>query len=293
MVETMLVLAIVAIILAIIIPGGIFIYQEFKRKRSDAKIIAEIKKRDQTEELEVVLRRVRGSLKLHNISIEDLIKKFHKPILALLAYKDREKFGKKTSNQLKTELISAGFKPIAKGLYILPPIKAVNLNLENSETIGKWFDDNVASNLPKGYEYVISLVPIDIQKVFSRRIAPEKAWAQTFSRVLGPEEVLPSNFLLKFISVESLIKSGDIAFLASKFCSESELLKLQDFRDAIIKEIFGLKSEEISLRWYLDLNVDDLTLALQKYKFESAKKLSEGIIAEAKFWNAFLEQIKF
>jgi len=274
------------------------IYQGSVERGKEQRIIDEIKKLDKTDQLGKTLRRVRSSLKEVGISTEDLVKEYDHPLKAMLIFKFRERISGRKSVVLRDKIRELGFKYIQSGVYVLPPVLTPS-SLETREDIGKWFKSAVVDPIGPNLEYVIPFaVLIDLRKAYSERKAPERAWGRTIFGVLGPDELFPPEYIIgtmnrKHISLEDIIRLGDITFLAAGCLTDSELLKVQENKRELISQIqYTLGTRGINLSEYKKMDSEKLASMLRRFVDDPARArhIAETIVNEAIFWDKFLKE---
>jgi len=254
-----------------------------------------VKSKKKEEKLKRVLLKLKSSIKTAGISVDEIIKEYDKPIKAILLFKFRErcKEKRKDPKPLRSRLIQLGFKHLQSGVYILPPIR-VPKEINTQEDLRRWVHQNIVSPINRNLEYVFPFVAlIDLRKTFSEKKAPEKAWGRTIFSVLEIDEILPPEDVYSFlkkrhITIEDLIKLGDIVFLASSSCDEQILSKLEASKDEIINKLKNvIKKDKIRLIDIAEMDIDKLSQVLRGI-VKDDKKVAKAIKEEAIFWKKFL-----
>jgi len=255
-----------------------------------------VKSRKREEKLKRVLLKLKSSIKTAGISVDEIIKEYDKPIKAILLFKFRErcKEKRKDSKPLRSRLIQLGFKHLQSGVYILPPIR-VPEEINTQEDLRRWVHQNIVSPINGNLEYVFPFVAlIDLRKTFSEKKAPKKAWGRTIFSVLEIDEILPPEAIYSFlrkrhITIEDLIKLGDIVFLASSSCDEQTLSKLEASKDEIMSKLKKiLNKDKIKLIEIAEMDTEKLSQVLRGV-VKDEERVAKAIKREAIFWKKFLD----
>jgi len=247
-----------------------------------------------------ILDRIRRSLK-GEISTEELIKRFDRPLNALLIYKWGEPYGKKL---IRNRLAELGFKDIASGIKILPPSRMPKPPLRNSKDMEKWLKQNVLDLLPKDHKYSIVFAQlVDLRKLYATKYAP-KEWADRFRGYtlfdkLSWEELFPIEYIRKIISrktrvsVEELIvKHFPFSFLISRFLNDKDLDRILNQRKRVIQDLKNtFQIENLTLLSFAEMDEKKLSSILASLRVRNSNQIAVDMVNEARYWKRFLEKL--
>jgi len=247
-----------------------------------------------------ILERIRRSLK-GEISTEELIERFDRPLSALLIYKWGEPSGKKL---IRDRLAELGFKDIASGIKILPPSRMPEPPLKNRKDVENWLKQNVLNLLPEDHKYSIVFAQlVDLRKLYATKYAP-KEWAYRFRGYtifdkLSWEELFPIKYIRKIISrktrvsiEELIVKYFPFSFLISRFLNDKDLDRILSQRKRIIQDLKNVfQIENLTLMSFAEMDAKNLSGVLASLKIRNSHQIATDMINEAKYWKSFLEKI--
>ncbi len=260
-----------------------------KRIREKNKKIRELEKAKTKEQQrhDEEESRLIDSLKRRSIATDKLIEQYHKPLNAILiSYAtQREDVGgrNKESHFLKEELEKYNSKYLGGTDVLIPPAH-VPSGIKSQGDLKKWFEEDI---LKGRYCKIKFMILFDIKKsAFWGTYLPyiqKKPMHHSVGEVLSVGDVFTEEQINK-LALSEIIKSGDIAWLASSVISEAEIEIILRNQKKIEQEIGNP-----SLRVVADGDIKvKLSSALSKF-IQSADSVADAIIDEAKFWN---EKIK-
>ena len=231
--------------------------------------------------------RLINSLKRRSIATDKLIEQYHKPLNAIIiSYAtQREDIGgrNRSSHFLKDELARYNSKYLGATDTLIPPAH-VPVHIKNQEDLKRWFEEDI---LKGRYCKIKFMVLFDLKRsAFWGTYLPyvqKKPMHHSVGEVLTVEDVFTEEQINK-LALSEIIKSGDIAWLASSVISESELEIVLRNQKKIEQEIGNP-----SLRVIADDGIKTkLSLVLSGF-IQNADSVASAIVEEAKFWN---ERIK-
>jgi hypothetical protein len=227
--------------------------------------------------------RIIKSIERKGISTDKLIRKYDKPLNAILisysSQKNENVNGKiVTEKFLREELSRFGLKSLGGSDFLIPP-SHVPKSIRTRLDLEKWFEHEI---LKGRYCKIKFLLLIDLNKnSFWKNYLPytqKKPFHHTIGEVLSIDDIFTENQINK-IAISDIIKSGDILWLASSFLSEEESEIIQKNQHSIEKQL-----NNPSLRIIGDDKYKNrLTEVLSEY-IENAEEISQKIINEAKYW---------
>jgi hypothetical protein len=280
------------------------IREEKRRPRGRDRTLAK-KITSQIEEiknLNDLVARLSSSIKTAGITTYEIVRNYDKPVKAILLMKFRETIGGKRQVVLKDRLKKLGFKFIWGGVRILPPVKTPQY-LDSQKDLDRWIRDNIIDGLDPEFKYVFPFATLlDMSVVFSeRKGAPEvgpSGRVRTLFEELGADDFDPgvvySCIKKRHVSIEDLIRQGDIVFLASKSLDSSTRERLEHSKEEItneLKKATGVERLDLSYFSSMDKKGErKLSAALKKGHVSDEKAVAKGIIHEAKFWDRFLRE---
>ena len=105
-----------------------------------------------------------------------------------------------------------------------------------------------------------------------------------------PPEYIISRMNRKHVSLEDIVRLGDITFLAARSLTDSELLKVQENKHELISQIqntFGI--ERVNLSEYTKMGPEELAPILKRFVNDPIE-VARTIVSEAIFWDDFLRE---
>jgi len=227
--------------------------------------------------------RLIGSLKRRSVATEKLLEHYHKPLYAILisyASQSENIDGKnKKFSFIKEELSQYNAKYLGGTDTLIPPA-SVPPHLNTQEDLRRWFENKV---LKGRYCKIKFLVLFDLRKsAFWGTYLPytqKKPYHFSIGDVLRVEDVF-TNEQIDRLAISEIIKSGDIAWLASVAVSEQELGVILKNQKAIEKTLGNpplrvLANEKIKGK---------LIKTLDKF-IQNTDEVANAIIEEAQFWH--------
>ncbi len=282
------------------------------RKRSEEELIAAVNERipvmeepptpedadkaaKKEDEYERLVRRLEPQLEVLGITTEEMLRYYDKPLYAMVVLKFAERFKKKPSEIIRDRLIDLGFIYLQNNLWVLPPLKTPQ-ELRAQEDVKAWVRQNVTKSLRKDHQFVMPFIAmVDLKKTVSERHRVVKQpMGRTVFSMMDRKEILPSSYIYSFMkrkgfSLEGLIRSGDVEFLARAFADPETLEGLRENKGQVTRQIQKLMNTDgISLSYIADLHERELASALKgavPHPVEVAQRLG----LEAQYWERFLE----
>jgi hypothetical protein len=225
------------------------------------------------------------ALKRSGISTDKLINKYDKPLNAILisyaSQKELTPRGRlRESHFIRTELERYNVKYLGGSDSLIPPAK-VPKNIKNSNDLKIWFDSEI---LKGRYCKLKFLVLLDLRKkAFWNSNLPymqTRTLHRTLGEVLTIEDIFTEEQISK-IALSDIVRSGDIAWLASDILSPDELEIIHKNQSLIEGELGNPSLRLLSN----DGMVATLSTVLAKYGISSPDKVASVIVGEAKFWH--------
>lgn len=258
------------------------IKEKNKKIRNLEKEKATERERHNEEEFRLV-----SSLKRRSIATDKLIEQYHKPLNAILiSYATQlESIGGRSRSTpfLKDEFSRYNSKYLGGTDTLIPPAH-VPPNLKSQGDLKNWFEENI---LKGRYCKIKFMILFDIKRsAFWGTYLPyiqKTPMHHSIGEVLSVEDVFTDEQINK-LALSEIIKSGDIAWLASSVVSESEL-------EIILRNQKNLERDlgNPSLRILADDGIKEkLSSTLARF-IDNTDQVATAIIEEAKFWH---EKIK-
>jgi hypothetical protein len=225
------------------------------------------------------------ALKRSGISADKLINKYDKPLNAILisyaSQKELTPRGRlRESHFIRTELERYNVKYLGGSDSLIPPAK-VPKNIKNSNDLKIWFDSEI---LKGRYCKLKFLVLLDLKKkAFWDSNLPyiqTRTLHHTLGEVLTIEDIFTEEQISK-IALSDIVRSGDIAWLASDILSPDELEIIHKNQSLIEGELGNPSLRLLSN----DDMVATLSTVLAKYGISSPDEVASVIVGEAKFWH--------
>jgi hypothetical protein len=285
----------------------------FTKRRSEQEIIAAVierihiagedaelrdnsdKEQEKEEMYGKLIRRLKRQIKNAGISSDEIIRSHNGPISAIMLLRYAEKYKQKQSTILKDRINQFGFKYLQNGVWILPPSKTPQ-NLNSQDDLRLWFYQNLTKPIGKDLQFVLPFVAlIDLKKVFAeRKRIRKKAWSKTIFNIMEMEEMIPTSYIYEYLkrrkmSIEDVLRSGDIHLLASAFADASVISQLEESKDEIIRRLQqATGANKVLLDHIANLEVVEMTNVLNGL-VSHAKDIAQRMIVEARYWERFLE----
>lgn len=249
------------------------------------KLTKSFQKDQKTQDTEK--RRIIDSLKRRGISVDKLIQKYDKPILAILisyaSQKEQRKPGSySNSSFLRSELEKYNSKYLGGTDVIIPPANVPHW-IKNNTDLKKWFEKEI---LKRRFCKIKYLALIDLKKdIYWETYLPyeqKRPMHFTIGEKLDIKDIFSETEINK-ISLSQIIRDGDVGWLASTVITGDEL-------DIILKNQIIIERElgNPSLRI---LSSDDMApklSAVLKTFISKPDEVAKRIVQEAKFWEAKL-----
>ncbi len=280
--------------LAILFGIAQFIYKEHKDSKNANKLVSlatELEKEKQKSEklneeknhYSALISKVKEDLERKEISIQMLVEKFNKPLYTIILQKYNEAAGK----LIVKKLYSLGFVSSGQGIYLLKPLKAIELGIDNNTNITKWVQDNLLANLPNNYKYIIKFACIvDLRNVstFTKIVIHAKT---VFDKLDIADIMTLKDFFANtksIISIKEIIENTDITFLIDACITEAERDALRQNSSQILKTLLPAKNRSM-----LNLATQDImTISSQLNSYCSEPdKVATNILNNAIFWKRF------
>lgn len=257
-----------------------------EEKNAEIKRIERARQREQrqrqTEEGRLV-----GSLKRRSIATEKLLEQYHKPVYAILfsyASQHADVNGRiRSVSFLRDELSRFNAKYLGGTDTLIPPA-SVPRDLKTQDDLKRWFETEV---LKGRYCKVKFLALVDIRRTAFwgtyLHYTQKEPRHHSIGEVLSMEDVFTDEQIDK-LAISEIIRSGDVAWLASAVVAGQELEQILRNQKTIESEL-----SNPSLRALADNDVkDSLVEALSKF-IQNPDSVADAIIDEAKFWNEKLK----
>lgn len=227
--------------------------------------------------------RLVGSLKRRSIATEKLLEQYHKPVYAILlsyASQHADVNGRiRSVSFLKDELSRFNAKYLGGTDTLIPPA-SVPRNLKTQEDLKHWFETEV---LKGRYCKVKFMALVDIRRTAFwgtyLHYTQKEPKHHSIGEVLSMGDVFTDEQIDK-LAISEIIRSGDIAWLASAVVAGQELEQILRNQKAIEAE---LKNPSLRILANSDIK-DSLVQALAKF-IQNSDSVADAIIDEAKFWN--------
>lgn len=247
-----------------------------------------IKLNDEQREEIKEKRRIVDSIKRSGLSTEKLINRYGKSLNAILiscynqktpdgtVYGTPEKF-------LFKELERFNGKHLGSGVYLIPPA-SIPTHIQNRNELEQWFETEI---LKGRYCILKFLIVFDLRKkaYWKNYLLYEQTHkiSHTLGDVLDVEDLFTEE-QLKTTTIDNIIKSGDIGWLAYNYLSEGEIRIIRENQNAIEKSLGNP-----SLRLLADEPmIDKISSVLNNYAIDNSINVAKAIVSEAKFWQSKL-----
>lgn len=281
------------------------------RRRSEEEIIAAVVERipvkgeppplegaDEDARKEEGFRRLAVRLEhqfaASGVTTDEMLRHYDKPLNAVMALRYIEKYKKKASVEIKDRLLDLGFIFLQSNVWVLPPSRTPR-DLKTQEDLKLWVRTNLTKGLRKDYQYVMPFVAlVDLRKVVAEKHrVVKRPQGRTIFSIMDQKDLLPSRYIYSYMrkrgfSLEELIRSGDLVFLASAFADPETLEALKESYAYATSRVQKLmNTDRISLSYVADLHEKELGAALEgivKHPVDVAKRLA----VEAQYWERFL-----
>ena len=229
-------------------------------------------------------KRFIDSMKRRGISVDKLIDRYDKPLMAILiSYASQKEKNDKgnyiNSSFIRTELERFNSKYLGGTDALIPPAK-VPTWIKDQNDLKKWFEEEI---LKKRYCKIKFLTLIDLKKktTWGKNLPYEQKKPKHFSigEVLDIEDIFTEEQINK-ISINQIIRDGDIGWLSSSILSEKELDKLLKNQGLIEKNLGNPSLRELADDKKINQIEDKLKNIISK-----PKEVAKAIVEEAKFWD--------
>ncbi len=243
-----------------------------------------------------LLRRLRRQIRRAGITPDEVVRAHPGPVNAILLLKSTERVRQKESSSLEKRLGQVGFRHLQNGVWLLPPSKKPS-NVIEEDDLKLWVHRNITKPLGKDVQFVLPFVAVvDLKKVVAERRGIRKLpYSRTIFNLLELEEAVPAAHAYQImkdrgLGIEDIIASGDLLFILSSFCEESELAAIDDSYKVVVQKLQRvIGSRQLSLE--ILANLDPKMLA---YVFEDLvahpNDTAQRTIIEAQFWMRFLRR---
>lgn len=282
------------------------------RRRSEDEIIAAVNERipirDEPEsppdadratkkedDIRRLLRRLQHQVEATGVSTDEMLRYYDRPLNAIILLRFMEKYKKKTSLEIRDRLIVLGFVLLQSNVWVLPPSRTPQ-DLKTQEDIRVWVRSKLTKALRKDYQYVMPLVAVvDMRKVIAERHRVVKQpEGRTIFTIMERKDLLPASYVYSYMkkkgfSLEGMIRSGDLIFLASSFADPETLEALKQSQAYATSRVQKLMNTNgISLSYIADLHEKELGGALDGI-VEHPVDLARRLTIEAQYWERFLD----
>jgi len=282
------------------------------RRRSEEEIIAAVNERipvqeepeapaeadkaaKREDEFRRVIRRLEHQFEAMGVTTDEMLRYYDKPLNAIILLRFMEKYKKKTSLEIRDRLIGLGFVFLQSNVWVLPPSRTPP-DLKTQEDIKLWVRSKLTKALRKDYQYVMPFVAVvDMRKVVAERHRVVKQpEGRTIFSIMNRKDLLPASYVYSYMkkkgfSLEGMIRSGDLIFLASAFADPETINALKQSQAYATSRIQKLMNTDgVSLSFIADLHEKELGGALDgivKHPVDVARRLT----VEARYWERFLE----
>jgi hypothetical protein len=246
------------------------------------------------DEFRRLLRRLEHQMEAMGVSTDEMLRSYDKPLNAIILLRFMEKYRKKASLAIRDRLIELGFVLVQSNVWVLPPSRTPQ-NLKSQEDIKAWVRSKLTRALRKDYQYVMPFVAVvDMRNVVAERHrVVRQPEARTIFTVMNRKDILPASFIYSYMkkkgfSLEGMIRSGDLVFLASAFADPETLEGLRQSQAYATSRIQKLmNSDGVSLSYIAGLHENELGGALDgivQHPVDIARRLA----IEAQYWERFL-----
>jgi len=228
------------------------------------------------------------ALKRSGLSADKLIDKYDKPLNAILiSYATQVEpatsgFYRKCKF-VQEELKSHNARSLGGQDFLIPPANVPKW-IKNNKDLQKWFEEEI---LKKRYCKLKFLILFDLRKkAFWQNYVPykqKKPWNFTIGEILRIEDLFTEAQISK-IALSDIVRSGDIAWLASDILSPDELEIIHKNQSLIEGELGNPSLRLLSN----DGMVATLSTVLAQHGISSPDEVASVIVGEAKFWHSRL-----
>ena len=256
----------------------------------------ELSKEEEQEELyRRLVSRLKDQIKAANITTEDVLRSYGGPVNCIMLLKYVEKYKTKRENTpLRDRIIAGGWRYLQGGVWVLPPVKTPK-TLANQDDLKLWISQNLIKPSGKDLQYVFPFVSIvDLKKTIGdkKRIL-KKPMSNTIFNVMEMEEIVPSKAIYDYMktknrSVEQIIESGDVTFLAKAFADDATMAVLLESKDKVDRRLQKImEANDTSLHYMASLEPKEFADALQGIIPHPAD-FAQRVIIEARYWETVL-----
>lgn len=233
-------------------------------------------------------QRIIDSIKRSGLSTEKLIDRYGKSLNAVLISCYNQKIPGDTiygssDKFVSKELERFNGKSLGDGVYLIPPAN-VPKHIRNRGDLEQWFNTEI---LKGRYCTLKFLVLFDLgKKAYWKSYLlykPVREFHLTIGDVLNVEDLFTEE-QIKTTTIDNIIRSGDIGWLAYNYLTESEFQVIRN-NQRDIEDSLG----NSSLRSLADdTMLDKITSVLNNYSISNSADIAKSIISEAKFWQSRL-----
>ena len=228
------------------------------------------------------------ALKRSGLSTDRLIDRYDKPLNAILIsyatqVEPTQKGFYRKCKFIRDELMTYNAKGLGGSDFLIPPTKVPNW-IKNNEDLQTWFEQDI---LKGRYCKLKLLILFDLRKkAFWHNYVPyeqKKPWNFTLGEVLDVEDIFTEKQISK-IALSDIVRSGDIAWLASDILSLEELEIIHKNQSLIEGELGNPSLRLLSS----DSMVAMLSTVLARHGISNPDEVAKVIVGEAKFWHSRL-----
>jgi hypothetical protein len=256
----------------------------------------EVSKEEEYEELcRRLVTRLKDQIKEANITTEEVLRSYNAPVNCIMLLKFVEKYkSKREGTPLRDRIIAGGWRYLQGGVWVLPPVKTPR-TIANQDDLKLWIYQNLVKPSGKDLQYVFPFVSIvDLKKTIGdKKRVLKKPMSNTIFNVMEMEEIVPSSAIYEYLkaknmSIEQIIESGDITFLAKAFADDSTMPVLLENKEKITRRLQKImETTDVSLLYIASLDAKDFADALQGIIPHPAD-FAQRVIIEARYWEALL-----
>lgn len=256
----------------------------------------ELSKEDEYEELcRRLVTRLKDQIKAANITTEEVLRSYNGPVNCIMLLKFVEKYKtKREGTPLRDRIIAGGWRYLQGGVWVLPPVKTPR-TLANQDDLKLWVYQNLIKPSGKDLQYVFPFVSIvDLKKTIGdKKRVLKKPMSNTIFNIMEVEEIVPSSAIYEYmktknLSIEQIIESGDITFLAKPFADEGTMPVLLENKEKITRRLQKImEANDTSLHYIASLDAREFADALQGIIPHPAD-FAQRVIIEARYWEALL-----
>lgn len=234
-------------------------------------------------------RRIIQSLKRSGLSTDKLVERYSKPLKAILgSYVTQvEPSGTgyyKPCKFVQEELRRFNAKSLGGADFLIPPAKVPEW-IRSRDDLESWFEKEI---LKGRYCKLRFLILFDLRKkAFWKSYVPYaqvRPWNYTIGEVLDVEDLFTEEQINK-IALSDIIRDGDVAWLASRLLSGTELEIIHKNQALIEKKLGNPSLRQLSN----ESMVSELSAVFAEFGITNAAEVSKAIVAEAKFWHSRLK----